>query len=61
MTRRDFNRLAWIARTFCAMGGVSHDPRARAWAMRQVAAWDRREARDEAAALGYLDLGGEGG
>lgn len=60
MPRRDFNRRSRIARTFCAMGGRADDY-ARAWAMRQVAAWDRREADQEARELGYLELGGEAG
>lgn len=56
MPRRDFDRRAEIARTFCALAG---SPERRAVVLRQVAAWDRREALDVAAALGYLELGGE--
>jgi hypothetical protein len=62
MPRRDFDRRARIARMFCAMLGTQcSGPRWFAIVLRQVAAWDRREARDEAAQLGYLELGGEGG
>jgi hypothetical protein len=58
--RRTLERRETIARVFCALARVA-DPEHRALVRRWVDRWDLREHRAEAAALGYVELGGEGG
>lgn len=58
--RRSFERRERIAQGVCSLTGVTA-PHERAVVLRLVTRWDWRQARDEAAALGYVDIGGEAG